>query len=115
MFKVHQVTLSDGDCLWVNGLGWDGAAEKSPTIAAYMLATLKRKYQQAFQTGEFKHVATIEANDLEEVFEIGNIGPEHLITRHAPMRSVSAGDVIETPEGEFFAVAPMGFEIITVA
>lgn len=110
MFKVHQVTLSDGDCLWINDLGWDGAAEKSPTIAAYMLATLERKYQQAFQTGEFKHVATIEAGDLNEVFDIGNIGPEHLITRHAPMRSVSVGDVIETPEGEFFAVASFGFE-----
>lgn len=115
MFKVHQITLSEGDCLWINGLGWAGAAEKSPTIAAYMLATLDRKFQAAFETGQFKHVATIEADDLEEVFEIGNIGPEHLITRHAPMHSVSVGDVIETPEGEFFAVASMGFEIITVA
>lgn len=110
MFKVFQVTLSEDDCLWINGLGWEGAIEKSPTIAAYKLSALDRKYQQAFATGEYKHVATIEADDLDEVFDIGNIGPEHLITRHAPMHSVSVGDVIQTPEGEFFAVASFGFE-----
>lgn len=114
MFKVHQVTLSEGDCMWVNGLGWSGAAEKSPNIAAYMIATLDRNFQKAFETGQFKHVATIEADDLDEVFEIGNIGPEHLITRHAPMHSVSVGDVIQTPDGEFFAVASMGFTKLEV-
>jgi hypothetical protein len=110
MFKVFQVTLSEGDCLLVNGLGWAGAGEKSPNVKAYVIATLDRKFQEAFATGQFKHVATIEADDLDEVFEIGNIGPEELITRHAPMHSVSVGDVIQTPEGEFFAVASMGFE-----
>lgn len=116
MFKVHQVTLTEGDCLWINGLGFAGAAEKSPKVNAYRLATVERKFQEAFETGQFKHVATIDAATLDEVFEIGNIGPEEKITRHAPMHSVSVGDVIQTPEGDFFAVASFGFEeLFTVA
>ncbi len=114
MFKVHQVTLSEGDCLLVNGLGWEVAAEKAPNVQAYLMAAIERKFQKAFETGQFKHVATIDAATLDEVFEIGNIGPEEKITRHAPMHSVSVGDVIQTPEGDFFAVASFGFEELFV-
>ena len=109
MFKVLQVTLSEMDCMVINSIGWDAASEKFPNVNAYMLSAVKRKFQEAFNTGQFNHVATIAAIDLDEVFDIGNIGPEEKIARHAPMHSVSVGDVIQTPEGEFFAVASMGF------
>ncbi len=114
MFKVLQVPLTEMDCMVINSIGWKEASAKFPSVNAYMLATVERKFQEAFNTGEFKHVATIEADDLDEVFDIGNIGPEELITRHAPMHSVSVGDVIQTPEGEFFAVASMGFTKLEV-
>jgi len=60
----------------------------------------------------YSHVANIEASDLDEVFEIGNIGPERKIERLAPMHSVSVGDVItvDSVNGQIaFIVASEGF------
>ena len=54
-------------------------------------------------------VCEIEAADLDEVFEIGNIGPEEKITRIAPMHSVSVGDVIRDDRGRCFVVSSIGF------
>ena len=54
-------------------------------------------------------VCEIEAADLDEVFEIGNIGPEENITRIAPMHSVSVGDVIRDDRGRCFVVSSIGF------
>jgi len=58
----------------------------------------------------YKKVAEIDATDLEDVFEIGNIGPESKITRLGPMYSVSVGDIIEAPDGVRSVVASFGFE-----
>ncbi len=60
----------------------------------------------------YKKVATIEAADLEQVFEIGNIGPEKKITRHAPMHSVSVGDVIVDATGVAKFVNRLGFTAV---
>jgi hypothetical protein len=57
----------------------------------------------------YKEVAEIEANDFEDVFEIGNIGPEEHVTRKAPMRSVSVGDVILREDGVCKFVNNIGF------
>ena len=54
-------------------------------------------------------VCEIEAADLDEVFKIGNIGPEEKITRIAPMHSVSVGDVIRDDRGRCFVVSSIGF------
>ena len=59
------------------------------------------------------HVATIEATDLNAVFEIGNIGPENKIERLAPMHSISVGDVIVDEDEKSFSVDPVGFSEIT--
>ena len=59
------------------------------------------------------HVATIEAVDLNAVFEIGNIGPEDKIERLAPMHSISVGDVIVDEDEKSFSVDSMGFSEIT--
>ena len=53
------------------------------------------------------HVATIEAVDLNAVFEIGNIGPEDKIERLAPMHSISVGDVIIDEDEKSFSVDSM--------
>ena len=114
MFKVHQVTLNDFDAIIIEAHGWKEAGNFSDKVKAYTLGAMKGDHQTSFSLGHHKHVSTIEANDLNAVFDIGNIGPEELITRHAPMHSVSLGDVIETPDGEFFAVASMGFTKLEV-
>jgi len=42
----------------------------------------------------YETAAYIKADDLDEVFQIGNIGPEDSIERMGPMHSISVGDVI---------------------
>ncbi len=54
-------------------------------------------------------VCEIEANDLDEVFHIGNTGPESSIKRIKEMHSVSVGDVIRDEDGKCFIVKPVGF------
>jgi len=58
----------------------------------------------------YSKVAVIEAEDLEDVFTIGNIGPEGKIERIAPMHSVSVGDVIVDNNGFASVCMPMGFK-----
>lgn len=55
-------------------------------------------------------VCEIEAADLDEVFEIGNIGPESKITRLDRMHSISVGDVIEDDKHRLYIVGSFGFE-----
>jgi hypothetical protein len=57
----------------------------------------------------YEMVAEIDANDLDEVFEIGNIGPEKNIKRLKPMHSVSVGDVIVDNVGNAKFVDCYGF------
>lgn len=56
----------------------------------------------------YRHCADIEADHLEHVFHIGNMGPEHFITRYRQMHSVSVGDVIIQGD-EAWYVASFGF------
>jgi len=58
----------------------------------------------------YEEVCAIEAEDLNEVFEIGNIGPESKIERFGRMHSVSVGDVIRDDRGKCFVVKGVGFE-----
>lgn len=57
----------------------------------------------------YKHVATIEAQDLDEVFKISNLGPEESVQRHGSMRSLSVGDIVIDASGTEFFVASDGF------
>lgn len=61
---------------------------------------------------KFKCVCAIEANDLDEVFHIGNVGPEEKIERFGDMTSVSVGNIIQA-NGRYMIVKPFGFEEIT--
>ena len=80
---------------------------------------------------DFQHyepVARVEANDMEEVFDISNrLGfvtdadmrdeLNQKLRRFLPMHSVSVGDIIEchTGEHEYYIVADFGFEAVAVA
>ena len=59
----------------------------------------------------YDHVANIDCIDLNEAFQIGNIGPEDKIERLKQMHSISVGDVLEMG-GYKFAVDGMGFHKI---
>ena len=60
----------------------------------------------------YSTVAEIDAKSFDDVFEIGNIGPENKIKRFTPMRSVSVGDVIRREDGMTKFVAPVGFKAV---
>ena len=69
-----------------------------------------------FKTFEKNYVivAKIEADDLNHVFEIGNIGPEEKIIRSEnPMHSISVGDVIYNEQDKKYSIVkPVGFELL---
>lgn len=78
----------------------------------YFDVTIKGEVEGSLFIAHYERVCTIEASDLNEVFEIGNIGPEEKITREAGVRmhSISVGDVIGDDEGRLFIVKPFGFD-----
>ena len=55
-------------------------------------------------------VAVIEAEDLHDAFEIGNVGPESKINRIGPMRSLSVGDcLLDMDDHRMWIVRNVGF------
>ena len=58
----------------------------------------------------YEHVADLDASDLNEAFQIGNIGPEEAYTRYKPMHSVSVGDILVTEDNSVHIVASFGFD-----
>jgi hypothetical protein len=121
MIRVHHLniiaTKADRDEL--DRVGWTGkfavhatitaGGEKAPDLAAV-----------AFSEGAYKHVADVDLDDLEDAFRLTNhihsVWNEntdaHVEPQPGPQRSTSVGDIIER-DGEFFLVAPFGFETIT--
>ena len=60
----------------------------------------------------YEHVATLDAGDLNEAFQIGNIGPEGAYTRFKPMHSVSVGDIQVTEDNTVDIVANYDFDTL---
>lgn len=77
---------------------------------AAMDARILGEVDPVFFLSAYEEVAAIEADTLDEVFEIGNIGPESKIERFGRMHSISVGDVIRTDKYECYVVKPFGFE-----
>lgn len=63
----------------------------------------------AFERGLYTRVATLDVENWDEAFEVGNIGPEEKITRWNAMASVSVGDILIDEEGQIAVVANNGF------
>lgn len=60
----------------------------------------------------YRPVAAISANDLDEVFQIGNIGPADQIEVFDKMKSISIGDIICDQDGNYMVVGQEGFHIL---
>ena len=80
------------------------------TEKAAMDARILGEVDPVFFLSAYEEVAAIEADSLNEVFQIGNIGPESKIERFDRMHSISVGDVIRNDKYECYVVAPCGFE-----
>jgi len=116
LYNIYQISLTRQEIDTLNLVGWDVAQKRYPKIAAYLnsmhFPTLD-KIENAFSF--YEKVAKIEASDLNQVFEFGNVGPEDAIERLAPMHSVSVGDLIEDENGAFHFVASFGFEPVQLS
>ena len=111
-FKLWQVHLTDEEIDVINKHG-HGAVEKHRLhLDIQFKETTMWSIDKMFSKKYFTHVANIKANNLEDVFKIGNIGPEENITRLAPMHSVSVGDIVEDENGNRHVVSNFGFESI---
>jgi hypothetical protein len=68
------------------------------------------KFDPVANIKHYEHVANLDASDLDEAFQIGNIGPEEAYTRFKPMHSVSVGDILVEDCGTVSIVAGFGFD-----
>lgn len=63
----------------------------------------------AFDKGFYTRVATLDAKDYNDAFEVGNIGPEEKITRYGSLSSASVGDILIAEDGTMAVIANVGF------
>ena len=115
-FNVYQIHLTREEYSLVNAKG-HGACKKHTYKIDMPIARKAEKLIAlvlgAEASGYYSPVCSIEADDLNEVFRIGNIGPEEDIERHPEnsMSSISVGDVIvDTSTGNSFVVVLVGFK-----
>ena len=113
MFKVYQVQVPREQFDAVNELGWAEAMEKFPAVEAHMACHRGSEgFVPEAHSQFYQHVCNIDATDLEDVFRIGNMGPEESIERLAPMHSVSVGDIVVSPDGVAHMVDNFGFSVV---
>ena len=108
-YKVFQMKISDGEHELLNESGWDA----SPKLTLYCNVKLGGKQISLRDVIDHYHyVATIEADNLEHVFHVGNVGSEHRIKQDGlhRMHSVSVGDVVGDSDGCFHLVKSYGFQ-----
>jgi hypothetical protein len=114
-YKVFQLKIARHVYDYVNEVGHAEAAVKYPEwkVSQDVRFQGSAKWEPAM-FAYFTLVCEIDATSLNEVFEIGNIGPEEKIVRHDRMHSVSVGDIIQDQDGSFHMVDDFGFNKIQV-
>lgn len=105
IFRVYQIILDEALADLINKEGW----ECHTKAKAYMAAIHGGDIKLGVENRCYNHVSSVVADDLEHVFEVCNVGPEDRITKHSKCRSLSVGDIIENHDGDYFAVANIGF------
>lgn len=107
MIKLFQISITRDESREINRAA---NPHEIPKYKAHCDASILGKFPgRSF----YEHVADLATNDLDQAFEIGNIGPEDKITRRAPMHSVSVGDVLILEDGSAHIVKPFGFEVVS--
>ena len=106
-YKIYQFYLTYEI---YNGINAGTHADANTVMMQLML--VKKEVAQAvvdIAKSYMEHVADIEARDLNDVFDIGNIGPEEKITRYKNMTSLSVGNVIVDEDDVANIVCGFGF------
>ena len=106
-YTVFQINLTDTQIDEVNAAKGD----YPDFYCKYIRTNFQPKPEAILDAFDmYKPVARIEAEDLEKVFEIGNIGPEENIERLDRMHSLSVGDLVFDPNtGIYHYVDSFGF------
>lgn len=109
-YLVYQIQFTKDESEAINKLGWDLASRVMPRVRVHLEKESLEVVHKGFNEDLYEWVATIEANDLDDAFLIGNIGPEEQIERHSSMHSISVGDVLVADDGHAYHVSPVGFK-----
>ena len=112
-FKLHQIHLTDEERDLVNAKGHDAVPKHLIKCNMNFNDDVVALAKEAFDKDYYSHVSNINAENLEDVFSVGNMGPESQIERFAStnMYSVSVGDIVEDKEtNKKFVVASMRFK-----
>ena len=111
-YQLLQIHLTDAEVDKINAEGHNAVDKHKMKLD--MSSGMKKKIapiaKKALELGYYTHVSNIIADDLNGVFEVGNIGPEENIERFHPMYSVSVADIIVDEDGNKHVVASLGFE-----
>jgi len=100
MIKVFQISGETAEAIF----------PKSPFMYGMGDSFTGTDVLDLFAKGSYIHVCDLATDDLDEAFEIGNIGPEEKYTRYERMHSVSVGDVLmKDGDPNLYVVAPTGF------
>jgi hypothetical protein len=113
-YKIFQIQLTDAEVAMINANGHDSVPKQKLRLNISMSfgEPIGGLVKEALAADYYTHVGNITANDLEDVFNVGNIGPEENIERLDRMSSLSVGDVVEDEHGVRHVVASFGFEEI---
>ena len=114
-YQILQIRVTDAEADLINETGDFNAvpkfkARRDMDFPRLVGKSIEELAKESFEAGYYTHVANIEANDLEHVFHIGNMGPEEKIERLDRMHSVSVGDIIIDENNIVWVTADFGFE-----
>ncbi len=110
-YKVYQIQLTDAEIDLINEKGHDAVHKQSLKLDMnFSKNDTGVVAGDAFKRGYYTHVANINADTLEGVFHVGNMGPEENIERMSRMHSISVGDNVEDQTGKQSVVPNFGFK-----
>ena len=106
-YDLYQIHLTDEQIDEVNA----NSGETPEFYKKYISLTISPTTLKVLDARDmYSKVAVIKADNLEQVFRIGNMGPESAITRLAGMKSVSVGDVVVDRYGDAYVCATFGWQ-----
>jgi len=105
IFSVYQIVIDKDLSDLINKEGFDCHVKSKARMEAMLDGDVRRGVMHDCYT----KVAEVVADDLDHVFEVGNIGPEDRITRLEKMTSINVGDIIADADGVCSVVNNVGF------
>jgi tellurite resistance protein len=105
IFSVYQIVIDKDLSDLINKEGHGCHVKSKARLEAMMDGDVRLGVMHDCYT----KVAEVVADDLEHVFEVGNIGPSDRITKLDKMHSISVGDIVADADGNCSVVADFGF------